>query len=122
MKSLPLILCVMLWLGFTTSIDAQKTTERFIPIGESPGLSGVKTVVGVANQVTANSVIIDAQSTTQEIRIAPTTKIYLDRSSTRQPNTLGTMFDITPGATIEVRFLNDISAQPADWIKVKTLH
>ena len=121
MNSASLIIGAVLWFGFATLGNAQQATELYIPIGESPGLSGVKTAVGAVNQISADSFILETEAAAQEIQIAPTTIIYLDRSSIRQPNTTGTINEITPGATVEVRFIEDISGNPADWVKARTL-
>jgi hypothetical protein len=100
---------------------AQKTTELFIPLGQSPGLSGKHTLIGKIDQVNAMSstlTVTDAAGT-YSVPVTPGTRIYLDKSPARLPNTQGTLADCRPGDAIEVKFVDNARAQPAEWIKVR---
>src|SRR5207249_8623118 len=76
--------------------SAQEMTERFIPVGQSPGLSGKYTVIGKLQSVNAREQICSVASAagTVNVRITERTKIWLDRSLLRQPNVKGTIADL----------------------------
>ena len=104
--------------------SAQEMTERFIPIGQSPGLSGKHTVIGKIQDVNARdqTVAIVAPAGAWNAKVTDRTKIWLDRSSLRQPNLKGTFADLRPGATVEVKPEGrqaGASGGPAEWIKVQ---
>jgi len=104
--------------------SAQEMTERFIPIGQSPGLSGKHTVIGKIQAVNARdqTVAIVAPTGAWNAKVTDRTKIWLDRSSLRQPNLKGTFADLRPGATVEVKPEGrqaGASGGPAEWIKVQ---
>ena len=110
--------------GGQPGASAQEMTERFIPIGQSPGLSGKHTVIGKIQAVNARdqTVVIVAATGTWNAKVTDRTKIWLDRSSLRQPNLKGTFADLRPGATVEVKPEGrqaGASGGPAEWIKVQ---
>jgi hypothetical protein len=112
-----------LW-GSASAPSAQKMTEQFIPIGQSPGLSGKYTVIGKLQSVNAQEQTCTVAGTTGalNVRITERTKIWLDRSKLQQPNLEGTIADLRPGATVEVKpegHQPEVSSGPADWIKVQ---
>ena len=112
-----------LW-GSASAPSAQKMTEQFIPIGQSPGLSGKYTVIGKLQSVNAQEKTCTVADTTGavNVRITERTKIWLDRSRLQQPNLEGTIADLRPGATVEVKpegYQRGVSSGPADWIKVQ---
>jgi hypothetical protein len=99
-------------------------TEQFIPIGESPGLSGKYTVIGKLQAVNRRdqTCAVAAARGTMNVKITEKTKIWLDRSQLRQPNLKGTFADLRPGATVEVKpedHKSGLSSGPAEWIKVQ---
>lgn len=100
---------------------AQKTTELFIPLGQSPGLSGKHTLVGKIDLTNAlnNTLTVTDAAGTYSVPVAPGTRIYLDKSQAGMPNTQGTLADCRPGDTIEVKFVDNARTQPAEWIKVR---
>jgi len=117
----------LLW-GSASAPSAQKMTEQFIPIGQSPGLSGKYTVIGKLQSVNAQEKTCTVADTTGatsgalNVRITERTKIWLDRSKLEQPNLEGTIADLRPGATVEVKpesYQRGVSSGPADWIKVQ---
>jgi len=116
-----------LW-GSASAPPAQKLTEQFIPIGQSPGLSGKYTVIGKLQSVNAQEKTCTVADTTGatsgalNVRITERTKIWLDRSKLQQPNLEGTIADLRPGATVEVKpegHQRGVTSGPADWIKVQ---
>ena len=116
-----------LW-GSASAPSAQLMTEQFIPIGQSPGLSGKYTVIGKLQSVNAQEKTCTVADTTGatsgalNVRITERTKIWLDRSKLQQPNLEGTIADLRPGATVEVKpegHQGGVSSAPAEWIKVE---
>ena len=112
-----------LW-GSAAAPSAQMVTEQYIPIGQSPGLSGKHTVIGKLQSVNPQEKTCTVAGTTGalNVRITERTKIWLDRSKLQQPNLTGTLADLRPGATVEVKpegHQSGVSSGPADWIKVQ---
>jgi hypothetical protein len=103
---------------------AQEMTEQYVPIGQSPGLSGKYTVIGKLQSVNAQELTCAIADSTGELNVKVTerTKIWLDRSKLQQPNVEGTFADLRPGATVEVKpedARRAGSSGPAEWIKVE---
>jgi hypothetical protein len=112
-------ICVLI-LG-AVSIQAQKSTEMFIPMGQSPGLSGEYTVMGRIDQVNAGNQTIQMSgpSGSYTVKLTQNTFIYLDRSNAQLPNRHGTLADCQAGDTVEVKFVNNSRTEPIEWIKVQ---
>ncbi len=91
-------------------------TERYIPIGESPGISNVKSYIGEIRsvQMTATESILLVEDTDQPIVITEDTKIYLD-TGPRKTNKNGTAEDCQVGRKIEVYLHDDGTAY---WVKI----
>jgi hypothetical protein len=121
MKIWTIIGVVGILLAAQASAFAQKTTELYIPIGQSPGLSGKHTLVGKIVQVNAlNNTITMADATgTHSVAMAPGTPIYLDKSKAGLPNSQGALTDCKAGDPIEVKFVDNARGKPAEWIKVQ---
>ena len=104
--------------------DAQRTTEQFIPIGQSPGLSDVVTYMGeiVAVDPGARSLTLrrPGDAATVTATIAGDTRIWLDRSSIGRPNLSGAIADLAPGSAAEIHFRDPEQRRFADWIKVRS--
>lgn len=100
---------------------AQKTTELYIPIGQSPGLSGKHTLVGKIVQVDArtNTLSMADAAGTYAVSTGPGTRIYLDKSKAGLPNSQGALTDCKAGDPIEVKFVDNARSKPAEWIKVQ---
>jgi len=112
-----------LW-GSASAPSAQLMTEQFIPIGQSPGLSGKQTVIGKLQSVNpqAKTCTVAGPTGALNVRITERTKIWLDRSKLKQPNLQATWADLRPGATVEVKpegHQSGVPSGPADWIKVQ---
>jgi hypothetical protein len=113
-----------LLLGGQPPASAQKMTEQFIPIGQSPGLSGKATVIGKLQSVNAQekTCAVAGPTGALNVKVTERTKIWLDRSKLQQPNLKGTFADLRPGATVEVKpegQQRGVSSAPAEWIKVE---
>jgi hypothetical protein len=106
-----------------TAAQAQRATERYIPIGRSPGLSGKRTVMGTIAAVNAKERTLTCAyaSGTATMKVTDRTRIWLDRSKDKLPNLTGTLADCIVGRPMEARFLNDERKPGAevDWIKVQ---
>jgi hypothetical protein len=103
---------------------AQEMTEQYVPIGQSPGLSGKHTVIGKLQSVNAQeqTCAIAAATGALNVKVTERTKIWLDRSKLQQPNVEGTFADLRPGTTVEVKPEHDsrgAGSGPAEWIKVE---
>jgi hypothetical protein len=104
--------------------SAQEMTERYIPVGQSPGLSAKYTVIGTIQTVNPRerTVVITGPAGTWTAKITDRTKIWLDRSKLRLTNLKGTIADLRQGRTVEVKHESHergVFSGPADWIKVQ---
>lgn len=115
--SVYIALCVMAELAF-----AQQTTERFIPIGASPGISNISSYIGriVAVDAEAQTVTVEEEdgSGRHALRVSAETHVWIDRSAEGRINDEGTFGDCEIGRRAEVSYVaGDSSA--ASWIKVE---
>ena len=117
--TLTAIICVLV-IG-AVAVQAEKSTELYIPIGQSPGLSGEYTVTGKIDQVNSNnqSIKMSGPSGSYTVKLTQNTFIYLDRSQSGLPNTYGSLADCKAGDTIEVKFEGNSRSKPSEWIKVQ---
>ena len=99
----------------------QRQTERYIPIGQSPGVSGKATRVGTIEAVDAGARTFSLATDEGrfEIAVPPGTRIWLDRSRGRQSAQSGDFGDLKIGRRAEVRFAQPARKGPAGWIKVE---
>ena len=113
-------LIIVLLVGIS-SVYAEQSTELYIPIGQSPGVSGEYTVLGKINQVDPKNQTIkmSGPSGSYTIKMTQGTFIYLDRSKVKQTNTYGTLADCKVGDTVEVKFKDNSRNKPIEWIKVE---
>ncbi len=113
---------IMLW-GSTPYAHGQRATEMFIPLGQSPGLSGKVTVMGKieAIQTKDRTIAIAGPSGPLTAKITDRTKIWLDRSKLQQTNRTGTFADLKKDLVVEVLYegAERRDKAPADWIKVQ---
>jgi hypothetical protein len=119
--------CITLFLlallcGSVSISHGQEATERFIPLGQSPGVSGKTTLIGSVGTVDSNAKSLAVQSSAgaaaQAVKLTPTTRIWLDRSAAGQSAVAGTMADLRPGRRVEVKFADERNRSAAEWIKV----
>ena len=104
---------------------AQKSTELFIPIGQSPGLSGKHTMMGRIQSLNASNrsmTVTDAAGTSITVRPDPRTQVWLDRSKLKLPNRKGDYTDYRQDLTVEVKYRNnDRTAGVVEWVKVQAV-
>ena len=116
---LRILLTVSLCMNFAVG-QAQQTTEKFIPIGMSPGVSGKSSHLGNITAVdsAAKSFSMQIDGDNKVISVAPTTWIWLDRSKSKKPNLDGGFGALETGSRVEV-FMNPGDPAKAAWIKIE---
>lgn len=104
-----------------SQISAQKATEQFIPIGESPGLSVSQTDIGRIQSFDAASrtLSVEAGGSIRPVRITDVTRIWVDRSASKLSNLDGDISDLAAGRRVEVSYVDPDSRQAANWVKVE---
>ena len=104
--------------------DAQRTTEQFIPIGQSPGLSGVVTYMGEIVAVQSGSGTLTMRrpgdAGTVTVAITGDTQIWLDRSAIGLSNVTGGFGDLAVGGVAEIHFRDQDTRRNAAWVKVQS--
>ena len=119
-KTIASMLCLS-WAALASA--GQRATEQYIPMGESPGISGEYARRGTVDHVDAEAgrVTISTETGQLVVEITESTNIWLDRSASRRPNVVGSLDDLVEGAEVEV--LSEEHEQrgdgPAEWIKVR---
>jgi hypothetical protein len=122
MRSLATGFCVATaLLGGVSAAHGQRATEQFIPIGESPGLSGKQSSIGeiAETDARAQSLTFTEPAGRRTVRITEKTKIYLDRSKLKQTSLAGSFADLKKGRRVEVKYLDPERREVADWVKVE---
>lgn len=106
-------------LGVTAGY-AQQTTEQFIPIGLSPGVSGKSSFIGSVTAVdgAARTVSLLSNVGTKTLKITASTHIWLDRSKAGQSSIVGDFGDLETGRRIEV-LPSGQDPQTAAWVKIE---
>jgi hypothetical protein len=107
--------------GVLSQALAEKTTELYIPLGQSPGVSGKLTVIGKIERVDTQNGALTLSNTSgsYDIQVTENTKIFLDKSRLKQKNDYGALTDCKKGMSAEVRFIDDERGRPAVWIKLQ---
>jgi hypothetical protein len=103
---------------------AQKSTELFIPIGQSPGASAKYTVMGTIDSVDMDNRTIfmqDSAGKNYDVKLTDKTKIYLDKSQLKKTNEMGTIADCSKGVYCEVLYESHARKETgeAEWIKLR---
>jgi hypothetical protein len=95
---------------------AQQATERYVPIGRSPGVS---TVMGSVESVDAGAgrLTLHAATGSRQVEVSDATHIWLDRSALGETNQVASLADCRVGADVEVKLAAD--GHTADWIKIR---
>ena len=101
-------------------LAAQETTEQYIPIGDSPGVSGQESVVGeiVAVDNGKQEVLVSSGERRLTFKVEPDTRIYLDRSDEQLENTETDFTACRVGRLVEIKPHED-DAAIASWIKIQ---
>ncbi len=117
LSGLAVIVATLCW---ASSAQAQMMTEQYIPIGQSPGISGKHSYIGQIESVdTSNRTItVRGPEGARTIKVTDKTWIWLDRSQQRRSNTFAKMSDLQPGRRVEVKYTEYQRKDTAAWIKV----
>jgi len=112
---------VVVSLGSTLEAFGQEATEMFIPIGQSPGLSGKGSLIGTLESVDPGKRMVTISSSlgAQTVGITDRTLIWLDRNQQKQPNQNGAINDLQKGRKVEVKLRKGEPKAVAEWIKVQ---
>lgn len=102
------------------SASGHPMTEQYIPIGQSPGISGQQATIGEILSVDASgrSLLLRDSAGERRLRITASTRLWIDRSLQRQPSEVGRVADLHPGMQVEVRY-GDADPDYAYWIKLR---
>jgi hypothetical protein len=119
-RSLSVIVVFFALLGWAPSAHAQHMTEQFIPVGQSPGISGKYSYIGQieATDLENKTVTVAGPEGSRTIKVTDRTWIWLDRSEQRLTNEVGSMSDLQPGRRVEVKYVDYETKDAAHWIKV----
>ncbi len=115
------LLATSLMLGAIPPVQAQSATERYIPIGQSPGLSQRYTYTGKIKKQDqkARAVVVSDGGERRAVSVTPATKIWLDRSKRGRETRDGSFEDCRKGRRVEIKYA-DANRQVAEWIKVES--
>jgi len=98
---------------------AQQATERYVPIGRSPGLSDGATLMATVQGVDAASglLTLEAASGSHAVEIGASTRIWWDRTALGESNGVASPSDCREGLGVEVKL--DPTGRLAEWIKLR---
>lgn len=115
------LIAVLLCAPFTGWVHGQQAAERFIPIGQSPGVSGESSYIGeiVTVDVDNRTLTVEDDSGRHRIRMTDDTDIWLDRSAQQRTNVEGGYDDMEVGRRVEIKPAPD-APETAAWIKIET--
>jgi hypothetical protein len=99
----------------------QQQTERYIPLGQSPGLSGKVTLIGeiAAIDDRSLSLTVSTPQGPRPVKVTDRTRIWIDRSLYKMTNLTGRFADLKTGNKVEVLFAEDADRHVARWIKMQ---
>ena len=114
-----LLLVCMIW--SVSPANGQQTTEQYIPIGYSPGVSDKYSYVGniVAIDRKARTISVEDHGEIRTIKVTAETRIWLDRSKVKRENLVADYSDCEVGLRIELMHVRD-NENIADWIKIES--
>jgi len=107
-------------LAGASAADAQRATERFIPLGQSPGVSGRLSAIGTIVAVDAERRRIQLAGPTGplSVMLLDTTSIWIDRHELGLGAATGSFEDCQAGRVAEVKYADPDTRQLAEWIKL----
>jgi hypothetical protein len=108
-------------LAGASAAAAQRATERFIPLGQSPGVSGRLSAIGTIVAVDAERRRIQLAGPTGplSVRLLDTTSIWIDRHELGLGAAAGSFEDCQEGRVAEVKYADPDTRQLAEWIKLQ---
>ena len=107
-------------LAHLAAAQGQQTTEQFIPLGQSPGVSNTVTTVATiaAVDAQARTITLTGAPPGRAVAVTDRTRIWLDRSGMNRSNVSGTFANLAAGLQAEVKYVDPANRSEADWIKV----
>jgi hypothetical protein len=105
-------------------VYGQKSTEMYIPVGQSPGLSNRYASNGTMEKYDTQARALtckDSAGVLYTFTMDQKTKIWLDKSKLMQSNVKGSYSDCKQGMLMEVKYKNN-ERKPgavAEWIKIQ---
>lgn len=117
-NTLAVILVAMIGMA---SAAAHPATERYIPVGQSPGISGQSSYVGAIEGVdeATRTIIMMHEGRRYTVQVTEETRIWVDRSGERKTNLVGGYEDCTAGRKAEIKFVDPDQKTTAEWIKLE---
>jgi hypothetical protein len=108
-------------LSGASGVHAQKATERFIPLGQSPGVSGRLTTIGTIVAVDRDSRRISVAGPTGRVSVAiqDSTSIWIDRHEQGLGAATGSFADCQEGRLAEVKYADPDTRGIAEWVKLR---
>jgi hypothetical protein len=107
--------------GVLPAAYGQKATEQYIPLGQSPGVSGKLSSIGEISGTDARERTLTLVEPTgpRTVKITEKTRIFLDRSKLQQASLTGTFDDLRKGRRAEIKYEDAALKLVADWVKVE---
>lgn len=104
-----------------TFAHGQQQTERYIPIGQSPGLSGKHTHIGTIEAADTKTRIVSVAAADRRYSVTVTerTRIWLDQNRLKLTTLKGSFADLAIGSRVEVKSEGSADGPSAEWIKVE---
>ena len=122
MRKLPIgVALLVVLLGNGSLAHGQRATERFIPLGQSPGVSGKLTTIGtlVAVDPEKRRIRIAGPAGPADVTLQESTRIWIDRHELGLPTLTGSLQDLREGLTAEVKYADPDTRQVAEWVKLQ---
>ncbi len=122
MRKLAISIAVLIsCLGGGPLARGQEATERYIPIGQSPGLSRQYNYIGPIEAVDPESrtLTVAGPSGVRVVKLTERSRIWLDRSMLELTSLRGSFEDCQLGRTVEVKYKDPSRRELADWIKLR---
>jgi len=103
----------------TGAAQAQQATERYIPIGKSPGVSSEESFIGTITDIdyTVHKMEVTGSEGRIDVSPAESTRYYVDRTKRKMSNQTATFRDCEVGLKVEIKIKADGSV---DWIKIES--
>jgi hypothetical protein len=112
------------------SASAQRLSEQFIPVGRSPGVSGVSAVIGTVTTVdqARGIMMVEVAGVPTSFVMTPRTQVWLDRSDLREMSLevgydglrVGDVVEVKRGdPEVQAAAFGPNAARIADWIKIE---
>jgi len=112
---------VVVALAGVSEAFGQQATEMYIPIGQSPGVSGKSTLLATIESVDPGkrTLTVSGPAGSRKFQLADRTLIWIDRSAQKQRNQTGTLADLQRGRKVEIKPDEGAGQAVAKWIKVQ---